>query len=216
VKLTFTNDSATIGTSEYSLPADSTTLAAQTDDCELQVWIDLSAMTAAEQYQVKVYEKVNAGSQGVVMSSVLIGVQATLWTSGSLVVGEGWDVTVKKLAGTDRSIAWSLRKKVEGETIVIADGGITAAKLAADCITAAKVAADVGTEIADAVAAYAHESGRTLKGLWRRIEAAISGKATGLLGSAVVYYRSDGSTAAITATQDTTAGSREAATVGGD
>lgn len=108
--ITFTNDSATISTTEYSLPADSTTLAAQTDDCILQVWIDFDAMAAGDEYQIKLYEKVNAGTARAVIDTRVTGDQSAPWVSPSLVVGEGWDVTVKKIAGTDRSIAWSLRK----------------------------------------------------------------------------------------------------------
>lgn len=110
--ITLTNDAATIGTTEYSLPADAAYAAGspQTDDCLLQAWIDLAAMTAAETYRIRVYEKVNGGTQAVAYEATLVGVQSSLFVLPSLIVGEGWDVTVDKLAGTDRSIAWSLRK----------------------------------------------------------------------------------------------------------
>lgn len=68
-----------------------------------------------------------------------------------------------------------------------------------------------------AVVAYAHESGRTLLGLFRRLESLLTGKATGLLSTTATFYRPDGVTKAIEATQNTDAGTREAAsTVGGD
>lgn len=88
--------------------------------------------------------------------------------------------------------------------------------MAADTLTASALAADAVTEIVAGVAAYAYESGRTLKGLFRQLAAVISGKATGLTGATATYYRSDGITAAVTANQDTGAGTRDAATVGGD
>lgn len=105
-------DSATIGTAEYSLPADTSTgvPTAQTDDCVLQAFIDFANMTAAESYDVKIYEKINAGTARVVYHASLVGVQANPFVSPALILGEGWDVTVDKIAGTDRSIAWSLRK----------------------------------------------------------------------------------------------------------
>jgi len=110
--ITLTNDSATIGTTEYSLPADANYSAGspQTDDCILQVWIDFAAMTAAETYKVKVYEKVNGGTQAIAYEATLVGVQSSLFVLPCLIVGEGWDVTVDKIAGTDRSIGWSIRK----------------------------------------------------------------------------------------------------------
>jgi len=109
--LTFVNDSATIGTSEYFLGSDSTTKVDQTDDCILQVWLDFSALTSGDQYRVRVYEKVNAGTQRQAISGAIVtGVQSELFVLPSLIVGDGWEVSVTKLTGTDRSIGWSLRK----------------------------------------------------------------------------------------------------------
>lgn len=108
--ITFVNNAATIGATEYSLPANSTTLAAQTDDCVLQVWIDFDAMAAGDEYRIRVYEKINAGTARTVIDTRVSGDQSTPWVSPSLIVGDGWDVTVQKISGTDRSIPWSLRK----------------------------------------------------------------------------------------------------------
>lgn len=110
--ITITTDSATIGTTEYSIVADTTAgvPVAHTDDCILQVFIDFANMTAAESYDVKIYEKINAGTARVIYHASLVGVQATAFVSPALIVGEGYDVTVDKIAGTDRSIAWSIRK----------------------------------------------------------------------------------------------------------
>jgi hypothetical protein len=71
--------------------------------------------------------------------------------------------------------------------------------------------------VTTAIFAYAHESGRTILGVMRRLDALLVGKATGLLGTLATFYRADGVTKAIEATQDTTLGTRTAAsTVGGD
>lgn len=110
--ITFTNDSASISTTEYSLPTDSTSRTAQTTDCILQTFIDFSAMAAGDEYVVKFYEKYDsAGTQRLVEQWSLSGAQARpMFTMPSMIVGEGWDVTVTKVAGTDRTIYWSLRK----------------------------------------------------------------------------------------------------------
>lgn len=111
--ITFVNNSATISTSEYSLPANTSTgvPTSQTDDCMLQGWIDFFAMAAGDEYEVKLYEKVNAGTQRLAAPPwILKGAPSSLFIIPAVVVGEGWDLTVKKLAGTDRSIGWSLRK----------------------------------------------------------------------------------------------------------
>lgn len=107
--LTITSDAATISTTEYSLNADSTTLAADTNDYAVQAYIDFANMAAGDQYEIRVLEKINAGSQLPIYTATVTGVQTEPFVTPSLILGEGWDVTVKKLAGTDRSIAWSIR-----------------------------------------------------------------------------------------------------------
>jgi len=109
--ITLSGNSATIGTTEYSLPNASTTLTPQTDDCILQAIIDFNAMAAGDQYRLRVYEKAGSGaSQRVVYEAVLTGAQNESVATPSIIVGDGWDITVKKLSGTDRSIVWSIRK----------------------------------------------------------------------------------------------------------
>lgn len=141
-------DSATIGTAEYSLPADSTTLTAQTDDGNVSCFIDLSAMTAADQFCVRVYETVNGSGQKVVFQAYPTGVQAELYPVGPLMLGVGWNITVQKIAGTDRSIGWSIRRDIgDRNALTIGAAALTATAIAADAITAAKIASDVTTEL---------------------------------------------------------------------
>jgi hypothetical protein len=106
----FDNGNDTIGTTEYSLPNGGTTLTPQTDSCILQTYIDFSNMAAGDEYQVRVYETINGGSPMVVYTAILSGVQSEPWVPPSLLVGEGWDVTLQRLAGADRDLAWSIRK----------------------------------------------------------------------------------------------------------
>ena len=110
--LTFTNDSATISTTEYSLPNDGTTLTPQTSDGIYQFFIDLGNMADGDQYEIKLYEKCDSGGvQRLVETWVRTNAQTKkMFVIPSFILGEGWDLTVKRLAGTDRSIAWSIRK----------------------------------------------------------------------------------------------------------
>lgn len=104
-------DSATIGTTLYSLPNDSTTLTPITVDGIYQVFIDFANMTVTEQYEVTILEKVTAaGSQRTIYQAVITGTSDPAWVSPSLILMHGWDVQVRKLAGTDRSIGWSIRQ----------------------------------------------------------------------------------------------------------
>lgn len=103
--------SATISTAEYSLVTPGTTLATDTTDGVFQVFVDLSAMTATETYDLKIYEKVTSGgSKQVVYEARFQGSQGGPFVSPSLILINGWDVTMYKYAGTDRSIAWSIRQ----------------------------------------------------------------------------------------------------------
>jgi len=105
----FTN-TATIGTTEYSLPNNSTTLTPRTEDGMYQALIDLNAMAAGDQYEIKIYEKITSGgTQRAVFSATVTGVQSP-FIIPALMLLHGWDITMKKLAGTDRSISWSIRQ----------------------------------------------------------------------------------------------------------
>jgi hypothetical protein len=109
--ITLTNNSATIGATEFFLASNSTTKTSQTTVCILQVFLDLSALTAGEEYLIQCYEKVNGGTDRVFYKASKLGTQnEPHWVSPSFIVGDGWEVSVKKIVGTDRAIPWSLRK----------------------------------------------------------------------------------------------------------
>jgi len=103
--------SASIGTTPYSLPNDSTTLTPITVDGVYQVFLDFSAMTFTEEYNIEVLEKViSAGSQLNIFTATVSGTAAPSWVSPSLILLHGWDVRVTKVTGTDRTISWSIRQ----------------------------------------------------------------------------------------------------------
>lgn len=101
-----------VSTIEHSLATDTSydTGDAQTTDGVLQAWLDLSDMIAGDQLQVRIYEKVRSGdTQRIVYEAILTGAQSQpIWTSPSLSVMHGWDVTADALAGTI-TVNWSIR-----------------------------------------------------------------------------------------------------------
>jgi hypothetical protein len=105
-------DSATISTTEYSMPNDSTTLTPQTDDGVYELNLFVQSIAAGDQFEVKIYEKIlNAGTQRLKLPPFIISdvqTSALVVVTGMLL--HGWDMTVKKLAGTDRTVEWSIRK----------------------------------------------------------------------------------------------------------
>lgn len=107
--LTITTGSATMTTVEYFLASASTTATYQTTDAAVQLFLDCNAMAAGDQYTIRGYEKVNAGTARVAWTSTLTGAQASLFVAPTNLLGEGWEFSVTKVAGTDRAIAWSIR-----------------------------------------------------------------------------------------------------------
>lgn len=112
--LTFTNDSATISTSEYSFPADTTSgvPTSQTTDGVYQFFVDLGNLVAGDQFRFRLYEKYDsAGTQRIVDEWIFPGAQSKPgFMTPAFALGEGWDFTAMRLAGSDRTIGWSIRK----------------------------------------------------------------------------------------------------------
>ena len=107
----YTN-TATVGSTELDLPSNSAVLSALTTVGIYQLFIDLAALAAGDRYQLNIYEKVLAGStQRAVQSVELTGpLTDPIYVTPSLLLMNGWTITLKKLQGTDRSISWSIRK----------------------------------------------------------------------------------------------------------
>jgi hypothetical protein len=105
--------SASIGTSEYSLTLNSTSgvPAAKTDKGTITLALDLNAVAAGDQFEVTLYEKCrSADTQRKAAKWIVTGAQAEpIFMSPPLMLGEGWDFTIKKLAGTDRTITSEIR-----------------------------------------------------------------------------------------------------------
>lgn len=101
-----------VGTTEHSLTADSSSLGAITTDGVYQLFADLANMAAGDRYQIRVYEKCrSADTQRVVFEDILDGAQSKpLYASPSLILMHGWEMSLKKLVGTDRTITWSIRQ----------------------------------------------------------------------------------------------------------
>ena len=107
-----TEGTETVGTTEHSLTTDTAGPDADTTECYVQAFVDLNALAAGDQYELKIYEKIQSGGTQRLLNSVTFtGVQSNpIYVHPPLHLKYGWDVTLVKLAGTDRAISWSLRK----------------------------------------------------------------------------------------------------------
>lgn len=107
----YSSGTNTMTTTEYSVAA-SGTPAAQTADGMYQLFLDVNAVAAGDEFVVKFYEKVkSAGTQRIVFQMTIKGVQSEpIFASPALLLINGWDMTVTKVAGTDRSMDFSIRQ----------------------------------------------------------------------------------------------------------
>lgn len=105
--------SNTIGTTELSITLNSTSgvPAAKTDKGTMSLFLDVNALVAGDQFVVTLYDKArSADTQRKVATWYLTGAQAEpIFVTPPMMIGEGWDFTLKKLAGTDRTITSEVR-----------------------------------------------------------------------------------------------------------
>lgn len=102
----------TVGTTEHSFVTDTSGPDAETSDGFFQPWFDLNALAAGDVFQIAGYEKVqSAGTQRKFMLAYVSGVQGVpIWVGPCVGLMHGWDFTIDKISGTDRSIEGSIRK----------------------------------------------------------------------------------------------------------
>lgn len=106
--------SLTVSTTELSLISGTSTLQSVTTDGVYQILIDLNAIANGDVFELRIKEKVTSGGvQRTVATftfSDAFGTDQAGWVSPSLIFLHGWDVTLIKTAGTDRSIGYSIRQ----------------------------------------------------------------------------------------------------------
>lgn len=106
-------DNVTVGATELSIISGTTTLSTDTTDGVFQLWVDDQGnMTKTEEYAIRIYEKVEetGGTKKLVLQATLKGVQSEIFVTPMLILMHGWDMTIQKLAGTDRAFDANIRK----------------------------------------------------------------------------------------------------------
>ena len=109
----FSGTKASLSTTEWSMVNNSSTIATNTAAGCYQAFVDLNALANADVFRFSAYEKVLSGSTQRKFFSQEIsndqGVEDN-WVSPSFLLLNGWDFTLIKVSGTDRTIDWSIRK----------------------------------------------------------------------------------------------------------
>jgi hypothetical protein len=105
--------SPTIGATEYSLAAASTSLPTKTDIGFYALTLDLNALAAGDEFLLQLYEMgVSAGTKRLLEQWSIVGPPgepvSTFGSPSDVPLGNGWDWTIKKIAGTDRAIPFTL------------------------------------------------------------------------------------------------------------
>ena len=103
--------SEAVSTTEWSLTTDTAGPDVETSDGVFQLWLDVSDMVAADELQIRGYEKVQAAdTQRIFFQATLFGVQSEpIFVSPSFILLNGWDFTLDAIAGTI-TVTWSIRK----------------------------------------------------------------------------------------------------------
>jgi hypothetical protein len=101
-----------VSTTEHSLTTDTAGPDTDTTSGIFQAFVDLNALAAGDVFEFKAYETVRTGdTQRLIYSARFAHAQSTpVWASPTLILGVGWDMTLKKLSGTDRTVNWRISR----------------------------------------------------------------------------------------------------------
>lgn len=103
----------TVSTTEWSMTTDTAGPDVDTTSGAFQAFIDFSAVAAGDEFEFKIYEKgldASATQRQVFKATIAEAQSSPIYVSASMFLGIGWDMTLKKIAGTDRSITWRIAK----------------------------------------------------------------------------------------------------------
>jgi len=107
----YTFSAVTVSTTELSFVSGTSTLQNITTAGIYQLYVDCANVAKADEFRVKIYEKTLSGSTKRVVSQwSILGVQTELLVTPTLILMNGWDMTIIKVSGTDRAFSGSIRK----------------------------------------------------------------------------------------------------------
>lgn len=107
----FAVNSQACDSTERSIGGGSVGPTSNVTDGFFQCWLDLNALAAGDTYVLRLYEKVNGSTQRLAESWTFSGVQGKpIFATPGMLLVDGWDFTLQKVAGTDRTIQYSIRQ----------------------------------------------------------------------------------------------------------
>ena len=200
VPATITNSSASISTTEISIMTGTPTLTAQTTQGVVHCVIDFENSIAGDEWDVVMYEARASGqTQLPIWKAHIRGVSDPL-VLPPVFLCNGWNITIKRTAGSDRTIYWSVRQDVGDVNVstwlastpnALSSGRVDASvgAMAANTLTASALATDAVTKIVTGVWAAISEGTETVADTIRLIAARLFGKGTVQDGDGAYTFR---------------------------
>lgn len=102
-----TTGSATIGATEFSIIAGSTTLPTETTDLVSGAMVGFQNLLAGDVYRVRVYESDGTTKRAAGEWFLAHAQSIPHHLIPPVLLMVGYDITVTKIAGTDRAITWA-------------------------------------------------------------------------------------------------------------
>jgi hypothetical protein len=123
-------DGVTVGATELSIVSGTTALQTVTTDGIYHLWLDANTMAKGDYFRFRIDEKVlSTSTQRTVFSMTLGNAQVEPLVTPPLMLLHGWDMTLQKIAGTDRAFDASIRGNdvapVEAHTLSAVTVGAT-------------------------------------------------------------------------------------------
>ncbi len=108
----YSMSAVSVSTSEISIVSGTTTLQTIAAAGVYQLWIDFTNMVKGDQYEIRVYEKAEAtgGTKRQFFETTVHDVQTQLFATPMFTLMHGWDMTVKLISGSARTLDASIRK----------------------------------------------------------------------------------------------------------
>lgn len=144
----------------------------------VSVWIDLTALQAGDNVEIRVYRAIAGGT--LTAEDVASVQTAQIWMRNIHLVQGNWDITIKLTSATGRTIGFEVTQDTND---------VNAATIAANAITAATAATDFLTAVGAAVWAVVSEGAETVLHQLRLLRAREVGKATVQDGDGTYTFR---------------------------
>ncbi len=112
ISAAYSLSAVTVGVTPISIVSGTTTVSDTVETGLFQLWVDAGNMAKGDEFDIIISEKVKAtgGTRKTVFKAKLSDVQSEVFVTPVLMLMFGWNMTITKIAGTDRAFDASIRK----------------------------------------------------------------------------------------------------------